>query len=329
MKPLASFQVLGGAAPRHRDEAQFAGRFMARSGRTSHGYHQPFVYLPGYGNAHGFGFGHAVLDCTPRFHATGILSAIAGFSQYGFGRMLPTSGCGDRLTWSGILPIIEEDGNALKKILVIEDEPLMRRNLVAALQSEGFTVVEAADGGQGIELARTETPDLIVCDVGMPGKDGYEVLQAVRADPAIRGIPFIFLTGKGERTDVRAGMNLGADDYLPKPVGREELLAAIRARLQRQVLSDHPPSAQTMEEGFAAACTTSEPLEALGLTKREAEVLLWVAQGKTNPEIGMILSIRHSTVKKHLERVFTKLGVETRTSASRMALETLMQQARR
>src|SRR5436190_1518774 len=120
----------------------------------------------------------------------------------------------------------------MKKILIIEDHPPMRENLVLMLEMEGFKPLSAADGRTGVEIALSELPDLILCDVMMPDLDGYGVLQALREDPRTATIPFIFVTAKGEKLDQRAGMNLGADDYLVKPVDREDLLSAITARLQ-------------------------------------------------------------------------------------------------
>jgi DNA-binding NarL/FixJ family response regulator len=110
-------------------------------------------------------------------------------------------------------------------------------------------------------------------------------------------------------------MNLGADDYLTKPVVPAELVAAIRARLLRSEKA--APAAQVRNTGEAKP----QQLEALGLTPREAEVLFWVARGKTNDEIAMVLGVGRTTVKKHLESTFIKLGVENRTAAAAMALE--------
>lgn len=121
----------------------------------------------------------------------------------------------------------------MKKILVIEDEPQMRRNLVTLLRLEAFEPLAAENGRTGVDLARRGPPDLILCDVMMPGLDGYEVLKELHNDPATMNIPFIFLTAKGERLDVRTGMNLGADDYLIKPFAFAELLARVRALLRR------------------------------------------------------------------------------------------------
>jgi len=99
----------------------------------------------------------------------------------------------------------------MKKILVIEDEPEMRRNLTTILRLEKFHPLAAENGHVGIELAKKEKPDLILCDVMMPKLDGHGVLKALRDDPNTVTIPFIFLTAKGEKGDVRDGMNLGAD----------------------------------------------------------------------------------------------------------------------
>jgi len=204
----------------------------------------------------------------------------------------------------------------MKKILVIEDEPEMRRNLTTILRLEKFQPLAAENGRLGVELARKEKPDLILCDVMMPELDGYGVIAALRSDAGTVTIPFIFLTAKGEKPDIRAGMNLGADDYLTKPVGKNDLLSAIRSRLER--------ASQQSTPEFKPNFDSPKPLEeVLGLTPRVAETLLWLAQGKTNPEIATILGNSESTVKKHVLEIFEKLGVETRTAASLRALEVL------
>lgn len=203
----------------------------------------------------------------------------------------------------------------MKKILVIEDEPEMRRNLATILRLERYQPLTAENGRSGIELAAKERPDLILCDVMMPELDGYSVLQVLRQDPGLALIPFIFLTAKGEKQDLRSGMNLGADDYLTKPVPKADLLRAIEARLRR--------SEQQAQREFKPDFSSHQPLLRLGLTPRAAEVLLWVAQGKTNADIAVILGISESTTKKHLLEIFEKLGVETRSAATLRALEIL------
>ena len=203
----------------------------------------------------------------------------------------------------------------MKTILIIEDEPEMRRNLATLLRLEGFQVLTAENGRVGLQLAQRDPPELILCDVMMPELDGHGVLKALRDDPATMNVPFIFLTAKGEKADLRSGMNLGADDYLTKPVARADLLSAVEARFKRQE--------QLAQQEFKPDFSSPEPLLSLGLTPRVAEVLLWVAQGKTNADIATILGISESTVKKHLLEVFQVLGVETRSAATLRALETL------
>ncbi|MCB1205209.1 MAG: response regulator, partial [Verrucomicrobiae bacterium] len=102
----------------------------------------------------------------------------------------------------------------MKTILIIEDQPDMRENLVTILSMEGYEALQASDGESGLAIALEEKPDLVLCDVMMPGKDGHDVLESMRRSPSIGGTPFIFLTARGEKQDLRAGMNLGADDYL-------------------------------------------------------------------------------------------------------------------
>lgn len=203
----------------------------------------------------------------------------------------------------------------MKKILIIEDEPEMRRNITTILRLEGFKPVAAENGRRGVEMAVKEKPDLILCDVMMPELDGYGVIKALHDEPETMNIPFIFLTAKGEKTDIRSGMNLGADDYLTKPIDKADLLRAINMRLAR--------AEQLGRREFSLKFDSAAPLEKLGLTPRVAEVLLWVAQGKTNGDIAQILSISESTVKKHLLEIFQTLGVETRSAATLRALETL------
>jgi DNA-binding NarL/FixJ family response regulator len=203
----------------------------------------------------------------------------------------------------------------MKKILVIEDEPEMRRNIVALLRYHEYQPVAAENGRQGIDLARREKPDLILCDVMMPEMDGYAVLQALHEDAALTPIPFIFLTAKGEKDDLRSGMNLGADDYLTKPVVNADLIQTIEARLRR--------CGQQAQREFKPDFSSATPLLKLGLTPRATEALLWLAQGKTNSDIATILGITESTVKKHVQEIFEKLGVETRGAAAVRALEVL------
>jgi signal transduction histidine kinase len=120
------------------------------------------------------------------------------------------------------------------KILVIEDEESIRENILDLLEAENFEGIGAINGKVGIKLANEQIPDLILCDMMMPEVDGHGVLKALRSEPLTATIPFIFLTAKADKSDIRTGMEQGADDYITKPCTPQELLKAIAIRLEKQ-----------------------------------------------------------------------------------------------
>ncbi|MEG4200704.1 response regulator [Microcoleus sp. Pol12A5] len=122
----------------------------------------------------------------------------------------------------------------MAKILVIEDEEAIRENILELLEAENFEGIGAINGKVGIKLAIEQIPDLILCDMMMPEVDGHGVIKALRSEPLTATIPFIFLTAKADKVDVRTGMELGADDYITKPCTPQELLNAIAIRLEKQ-----------------------------------------------------------------------------------------------
>jgi len=121
----------------------------------------------------------------------------------------------------------------MKTILLIEDDLALRENTAELLELSDYTVITAPNGRIGIEKAKEDLPDIIVCDIMMPEVDGYGVLEAMALDSSTQHIPFIFLSAKTEHKEVRRGMDLGADDYLTKPFDEEELLSAIESRLAK------------------------------------------------------------------------------------------------
>ena len=124
----------------------------------------------------------------------------------------------------------------MTKILVIDDEEIQRLLTVAVLKANGFEIVAATNGAEGIELARTTLPDLIISDIRMELVNGYQFLAAVRNDSVTATIPFILMTSNADIPGMREGMKLGADDYLPKPFSPTELVAAVNARLGKHRL---------------------------------------------------------------------------------------------
>ncbi|MBD0343983.1 MAG: response regulator [Coleofasciculus sp. Co-bin14] len=120
----------------------------------------------------------------------------------------------------------------MKKILVIEDENFIRENLLELLEIEGFEAVGAENGCVGVELAKQQHPNLILCDVMMPELDGYGVLEALRQDPVTARIPFLFLTASADRSNLQKIRELGINDYILKPFNVDKFLAAIADRME-------------------------------------------------------------------------------------------------
>jgi DNA-binding response OmpR family regulator len=122
-------------------------------------------------------------------------------------------------------------------ILLIEDNAEIRENTAEILELSNYKVLTAANGKNGVSLAMEQRPDLIVCDIMMPVLDGYGVIHMLQKNPETKNIPFIFLSAKAERAEIRKGMELGADDYITKPFNGTELLSAIESRLRKAEVS--------------------------------------------------------------------------------------------
>ena len=295
-------------------------------------------------------------------------------------------------------------------VLVVDDQPESLRMLTDTLESSGISVLVATSGQGALDLMGHIVPDLVLMDAVMPGMDGFEATARIKANPATRHVPVIFMTGLTESEHVIEGFEVGGVDYVRKPVNVHELLARVRvhlgharavqvstigldatgrmmlatdlagrflwcsplaesviARLQpgwnsqsgqlpdpvrhtiERLLQRRDPPGTTLRidwredagdyalelvliaqyrenevlirlnqfdpEGDAAKLQTR-----LGLTEREAEVLLWISYGKSNADISEVLAISPRTVQKHLERIYEKLGVETRAAAAAIAI---------
>jgi DNA-binding response OmpR family regulator/DNA-binding CsgD family transcriptional regulator len=291
-------------------------------------------------------------------------------------------------------------------VLIVDDVPENLALLHDALDEAGYVVLVATSGESALQSARQNRPDVILLDALMPGMDGFQLAQALKADFDTQNIPIIFMTGLTETESVVAAFASGGSDYVTKPIRPQEVLARIAAhmqnarhikqarttldRLDQAAVTIHEaegrivwktPQAWTLLNDYfgmvdeqappplmewvvkvreAASRGQDAPIilerdtkrllgsvhpgdsdqelvitlreenrgdliqalsAAFGLTLREAEVLFWVVSGKTNREIGMILGSSRRTVDKHLEHVFEKLGVETRTSAAGLAMK--------
>src|SRR5688572_5156341 len=126
------------------------------------------------------------------------------------------------------------------KVLVVDDAPDIVRLVRDYLERAGFSVLAATNGVDAIRIARTERPDLIVLDLGLPGRDGLDVTRELRRDPAVSSVPIVMLTARSDEADKLVGLELGADDYVTKPFSAKELVARVRAVLRRSVASQEP-----------------------------------------------------------------------------------------
>ena len=122
------------------------------------------------------------------------------------------------------------------KVLLIEDDSVLRENTAELLELSEYEVITASNGKKGVKAAKTHLPNVIVCDIMMPELDGYGVLEKLSKEESTMHIPFIFLSAKTEKEDIRKGMNLGADDYLTKPFEENDLINAIESRLARTAI---------------------------------------------------------------------------------------------
>jgi DNA-binding response OmpR family regulator/DNA-binding CsgD family transcriptional regulator len=297
--------------------------------------------------------------------------------------------------------------------LVVDDSPDTLRMLTDALEQAGMTVLIARDGNQALSMIDRVTPDVVLMDAIMPGKDGFETCRRLKRIRMLTHVPVIFMTGLSETDDIVKGLEAGGVDYVTKPIDPDELLARIRVHLANarmaysartaldtfgrfllatnrggHVLWSTPQAALLLEIAYPTADPEGHVLpkqvqewihqrsnsdvpaglvdllslrsergsptlefsyigqigpneillrlaesggnddqrvlqQKLMLTQRESEVLLWIARGKSNRDIADILTLSPRTVNKHLEQIYTKLGVENRASAAALAVRTL------
>lgn len=197
-------------------------------------------------------------------------------------------------------------------ILIIEDDVTITEVMESILGMEGFSVRTASNGPLGIEKIREKRPDMILCDIMMPGMDGFTVLETLKRISEFSDIPFIFVTALDDRTNLRRGMSSGADDYLSKPFLAEELLAAVTGRLHR---------IETLRlKAERAAFRDEHEFLRQNITTREMEILLLVGQGYTSKQIANRLGIRSNTVQVHRTNVMLKLDTPNAANLARWAV---------
>ncbi|MBC9252204.1 DNA-binding response regulator [Pseudomonas alcaligenes] len=206
-------------------------------------------------------------------------------------------------------------------ILIVDDTPDNLALLSDALDDAGYMVLVALDGLSALTRIQRRRPDLILLDALMPGLDGFETCRRIKAQAESADIPVLFMTALTDSEHVVEGFAAGGIDYVTKPIHPEEVLARVAAHLRTaRILQSARAASQPLDLSLSNEPTQEALSSRYQLTEREVEVLRWVACGKTNRDIGDILGLSPRTVNKHLEHVYVKLGVETRTAAAAVAI---------
>lgn len=210
------------------------------------------------------------------------------------------------------------------RILIVEDHDDLADALRTNLRSEGYQATVATDGRQALAMVRADPPDIIVLDLGLPGLDGLGLLSRLRAEG--HWCPVLILSARDSDADKVEGFRLGADDYVTKPFRTVELMARVDAMARRVVrertaASTQPAPAAASSAPDVAKLTPQQIMNASGLTLRQAEVALLIAEGRTNPEIAEQLGISRFTARNHAEQILARLKVESRWQVARALVE--------
>ena len=210
-------------------------------------------------------------------------------------------------------------------ILVADDNPGVLLAITDYLELLGYSVIAARDGQEALERLETYHPHLMIADIKMPRKNGYELVKQVRQRPQFRLLPVVFLTQRNSTEERILGYQAGCDVYLPKPFEMEELGAVIRNLLERSqiVQSELRFSSQnSLAEVSDSKKPPPLPLpESFHLTEREQQVLELLAMGLSNIEIGQKLHLSHRTIEKYVSSLLRKTDTNNRSELVRFALD--------
>ncbi|MDJ0717529.1 MAG: response regulator transcription factor [Prochloraceae cyanobacterium] len=207
-------------------------------------------------------------------------------------------------------------------ILIADDDLGIRMAVTDYLELSGYSVITAKNGQEALSLLESYHPHLLVSDIKMPVKDGYELVQQVRKRPEFRLLPVIFLTERGSKDDRIRGYQTGCDLYLPKPFEMEELGAIIRNFLERsQIIQSEWRFVEPKKNSKARQSHPIAKIESFNLTQREQQVLDLLTTGLSNIEIGDRLHLSHRTIEKYVSSLLRKTETNNRAELIRFALE--------
>jgi len=205
-------------------------------------------------------------------------------------------------------------------ILVAEDDPGIQLAVQDYLELLGYGVVTARNGDEALRQLETYHPHLIVADIKMPKKDGFELIHQVRERPEFRLLPVIFLTQRGTTADRIRGYQAGCDVYLPKPFEMEELGAVIRNLLARSQMTQSE-QAFTPQSNSLSSSEHEDGREDFHFTQRETDVLELLTQGLSNTEMGQKLHLSPRTVEKYVSSLLRKTETNNRAELVSFALK--------
>ncbi|MGF1541707.1 MAG: response regulator [Pleurocapsa sp.] len=207
-------------------------------------------------------------------------------------------------------------------ILIAEDDPGIRLAVNDYLEASGYSAIAAEDGNKALLMLEKYHPHLLVCDIKMPGTDGYELVKKIRQFPEFRLLPVIFLTGYKNIQDRIRGYQVGCDVYLPKPFEMEELGAVIRNLLERsQMIHSELRFTNGNSHTSERESDLRSSIKELELTQREQEVLSFLTNGCSNIEIGNRLHLSHRTIEKYVSSLLRKTEKNNRAELICFALE--------
>lgn len=200
-----------------------------------------------------------------------------------------------------------------KKLLLIDDDPNLILLVKDYLEFRGYEVIPAGNGREALEVMKSFTPDLIICDVMMPEMDGYTFVETIRSNMTTDWVPVIFLSARGQTADRVKGLSTGAEVYMVKPFEPEELVAQVESSLKH---TDRLLQMQTV--GMQQVMQLDRDIE---LTPTEAKVIQHVAKGMSNREIAEVLGVSQRTIESHVSNMLGKTGLHNRTELARWAME--------
>jgi len=212
------------------------------------------------------------------------------------------------------------------KILVIEEDATLIKKIQQLLALHNYETYTGTSAEEGMYMSRQHKPDLIICGVKLRGGSGYHFLMELRSDPALRHTPFIFISGKDSKEEMRMGMNLGADDYLTRPFKSKELVMSIKSRLARFSFSF---GQQAEKRNAAVVSLPVIPPEIHDkLSKTEFRIIQMIAEGMSTREIAQALNISIKTVENHRHNISKKLNLSGHNSLIKYAIKNITQQYR-